>query len=278
MWRMSLSQLLRRFPQWNAAYRGYREFKQMQRLPIKTPGGFWFSGNKLMESGTFEPEETRIVGELLSDIDVLINVGANIGYYCCIALHRKKKVIAFEPMPRNLEFLMKNVFLNGTEESIEVFPLALSSQSGIAKFFGTGTGASLIQGWAGQTDDELTLVPMSTLDTVLGNRMHGKRCLVIVDIEGAELPMLQSASNLLSNTPRPIWLVEISVNEHQPTGILINPNLVETFKIFFDAGYQAVTANRESRNIHLQEVQQVAATGIDTLKTHNFVFRFAEQE
>ena len=275
---MSLSQLLRRFPQWNAAYRGYREFKQMQRLPIKTPGGFWFSGNKLMESGTFEPEETRIVGELLSDIDVLINVGANIGYYCCIALHRKKKVIAFEPMPRNLEFLMKNVFLNGTEESIEVFPLALSSQSGIAKFFGTGTGASLIQGWAGQTDDELTLVPMSTLDTVLGNRMHGKRCLVIVDIEGAELPMLQSASNLLSNTPRPIWLVEISVNEHQPTGILINPNLVETFKIFFDAGYQAVTANRESRNIHLQEVQQVAATGIDTLKTHNFVFRFAEQE
>ena len=62
------------------------------------------------------------------------------------------------------------------------------------------------------------------------------------------------------------------------SGILINPNLVETFKIFFDAGYQAITANQESRSIHLQEVQQVAATGIDTLKTHNFVFRIAEQE
>jgi len=54
--------------------------------------------------------------------------------------------------------------------------------------------------------------------------------------------------------------------------------LVESFEIFFDAGYQANTANRESRSIPLQEVQQVAATGIDTLKTHNFVFRFAEQE
>jgi FkbM family methyltransferase len=250
----------------------------MQRPPVKTPGGFWFSGNKLMQSGAFEPEETRIVGELLSHVDILINVGANIGYYCCIALQRKKRVIAFEPMPGNLEFLMKNIISNGTEESIEIFPLALSSRSGIAKFFGGGTGASLIQGWAGQSDEDLTLVPMSTLDTVLGHRMHGTRCLVVVDIEGAELAMLQSASKLLSNTPRPIWLVEISVNEHQPTGILINPNLVETFKIFFDAGYQAITANRESRSIPLQEVQQVAATGIDTLKTHNFVFRFAEQE
>ena len=275
---MGLSQLLRRFPRWNAAYRGYREFKQMQRPPVKTPGGFWFVGNKLMQSGTFEPEETRIVEELLSNVDVLINVGANVGYYCCIALQRKKKVIAFEPMPRNLEFLMKNIIFNGTEEFIEVFPLALSSRSGIAKFYGAGTGASLIQGWAGQSEEDLTLVPMSTLDTILGNRMHGTRCLVVVDVEGAELAMLQSASNLLSNTPRPIWLVEISVNEHQPTGILINPNLVETFKIFFDAGYHAITAKRESRSIHLQEVQQVASTGIDTLKTHNFVFRPAEHE
>ncbi len=38
----------------------------------------------------------------------------------------------------------------------------------------------------------------------------------------------------------------------------------------------AFTANRVSRRILLNEVQQVAATGCDTLQTHNFVFRFAE--
>ena len=69
-----------------------------------------------MQSGQFEVEETRIVHELLGDVDVLINIGANIGYYCCIALERKKRVIAFEPLPRNLEFLMKNVTLNGMED------------------------------------------------------------------------------------------------------------------------------------------------------------------
>ena len=103
--------------------------------------------------------------------------------------------------------------------------------------------------------------------------MQGIRCLVVVDIEGVELSMMQSATKLLSNDPRPIWLIEISVNEHQPDGIVINPNLVKTFEIMREAGYLAFTANGESREILLPEVQQVAATGRDTLQTHNFVFR-----
>lgn len=247
----------------------------MLRPPVKNPQGFWFTGNKLMQSGQFEVEETRIVQELLGDVDVLINIGANIGYYCCIALERKKRVIAFEPLPRNLEFLMKNVTLNGMEDFIEIFPMALSSSCGIARFFGGGTGASLIEGWAGQSEDQVTLVPMSTLDIVLGNRMQGTRCLVLIDVEGSELTMLQSATKMLTSSPRPIWFVEISVNEHQPEGTLMNPDLVATFEIFFEAGYQAFTANRAYRRIHLSEVQQVVATGLDTLQTHNYVFRFA---
>ena len=273
---MGSSKLLKRFPRLNAAYRGYRESKHMHRPPVKNPLGFWFTGNKLMQSGQFEPEETRIVQEMLGDVDVLINIGANIGYYCCIAMERKKRVVAFEPLPKNLEFLMQNITLNGMENSIEIFPLALGSSSGIAKFFGGGTGASLIEGWAGQSEEQVTLVPVSTLDIVLGNRMQGTRCLILIDVEGSELAMLQSASKMLSNLPRPIWLVEISVNEHQPAGTLINPNLVATFEIFFEAGYHAFTANRASRRIFLNEVQQVATTGCDTLQTHNFVFRFAE--
>ena len=273
---MGSSKFLKRFPRLNAAYHGYRECKHMLRPPVKNPLGFWFTGNKLMQSGQFEVEETRIVQELLSDVDVLINIGANIGYYCCIALEQKKRVIAFEPLPRNLEFLMKNITLNGMEDSIEIFPMALSSGCGIARFFGGGTGASLIEGWAGQSEEQVALVPMSTLDIVLGNRMQGTRCLVLIDVEGSELSMLQSASKMLTNSPRPIWFVEISVNEHQPEGTFMNPNLVATFEIFFEAGYHAFTADQASRRILLNEVQQVAATGRDTLQTHNYVFRFAE--
>ncbi|HUP82117.1 MAG TPA: FkbM family methyltransferase [Pirellula sp.] len=273
---MGSSKLLKRFPRLHAAYRGYRESKHLFRPPVKNPHGFWFTGNKLMQSGQFEPEETMIVQQTLGEVDVLINIGANIGYYCCMAIERKKRVIAFEPLPKNLEILMQNITLNGMEDSIEIFPLALGSISGIAKFFGGGTGASLIEGWAGQSAEQVILVPVSTLDIVLGNRMDATRCLVLIDVEGSELALLQSASKMLLNSPRPIWIVEISINEHQPDGTLINPNLVATFEIFFKAGYHAYVANGESRRILLNEVQQVAETGRDTLQTHNFVFRFAE--
>lgn len=275
---MGSSRLLKRFPRLNAAYHGYRECKHMLRPPVRNPQGFWFTGNKQMQSGQFEPEETKLVQELLGEVDVLINIGANIGYYCCMALGRKKQVVAFEPLPKNVEFLMKNVALNGLEDSIEIFPMALSSSCGITKFFGGGTGASLIEGWAGQTQEQVTLVPMSTLNNVLGDRMQGKRCLVLVDVEGSELAMLQAASKLLSSSPRPIWFVEISVNEHQPEGTLLNPNLVATFEVLFDAGYHAYTASRDSRRVLLDEVKQVAATGRDTLQTHNFIFRVAEDQ
>ena len=37
--------------------------------------------------GSFEIEETEFLVEMFKDRDVFINVGANIGYYCLLALH-----------------------------------------------------------------------------------------------------------------------------------------------------------------------------------------------
>ena len=58
-----------------------------QSAPAKmTPWGFSFSGHDAMADGSFEPDETKVVRKLLTDVDVLVNVGANVGYYCCHAL------------------------------------------------------------------------------------------------------------------------------------------------------------------------------------------------
>ena len=45
--------------------------------------------------------------------------------------------------------------------------------------------------------------------------------------------MLQGARLTLQNTPRPIWVMEITTSEHQPAGTLINPNFEKTFDVFF---------------------------------------------
>jgi FkbM family methyltransferase len=268
-----MRQLLQRFPRLFAAYQAYRAAKRAERLPTLNPLGFWLVGNAGMQAGTFEPVETRLVQKLLREVDVLVNVGANIGYYCCIALAMKKEVIAFEPMPENVQLLLRNITRNGWQDSLELFPMALGNRHGCVEIFGQGTGASLVKGWAGQSAADACFVALSTLDQVLGERLKNRKCLVLVDVEGAELDMLRGAKILLQADPKPIWMLEVSISEHQPAGVHINPNLVETFELFQERGYSAFAADDALRPVDLAEIRNVAATQRDTLGVHNFIFR-----
>jgi FkbM family methyltransferase len=257
-----------------------RSFKACQHIKHefenKTPQnsqlGFKFHGNKRMESGQFEPIETQIIETLLDQSSLLINIGANIGYYCCIALNKKIEVVAFEPIRRNLEFLLRNVEANNWSKLIEVYPMALSDTKGIIKIFGGGTGASLIEGWAGTPSQYVDLSPCTTVDAVIGNRFIDKKILVVVDIEGAELMMLNGADSLLNRINKPIWMIEIAVSEHQPSGIKINPSLLLTFKKFWDAGYISFIADNTLTPVYEEQIQLIASTNQDTLNCHNFIF------
>ncbi|EKD98146.1 MAG: hypothetical protein ACD_23C00564G0002 [uncultured bacterium] len=205
-------------------------------------------------------------------MDVLINVGANVGYYCCHALSLGKPVIAIEPIARNLHYLLTNIRNNGWERQAEVFPVAVGDGANILQMWGGGTGASLIKGWASIPESYVTQVPVLTLDRLLGNALCGKRALILVDVEGAEYMMLQGATETLLNDPRPIWMIEISVNEHQPTGTTINPHLMETFDMFFEHGYRAFAADTSMAEVS-REAVFLASKGETQLRTHNFVFQ-----
>ena len=66
----------------------------------------------------------------------------------------------------------------------------------------------------------------------MGDRLNGKNVFVIVDIEGAENMMLDGSTKLLEMHPKPIWLFEISGEEHQPNDTKINTYILKTFKNF----------------------------------------------
>ena len=272
MIRKLLRTMLEHFPAIAKFLRNSRDLLD-QRSPTKmTPWGFTLSGHEAMAAGTFEPEETELVRTLLQEVDVLVNIGANVGYYCCHALSLGKPVIAVEPIARNLHYLLTNIRNNGWSRQAEVFPVALGEKTDILQMWGGGTGASLIKGWASIPEGYVTQVPVLSLDRVLGHSIKGKRALILVDIEGAELMMLEGAVETLQNEPRPIWIMEISTTEHQPIGTTINPNFAKTFKAFFDHGYRCFTEDMEKREIGKADIDNVLVHKV-RMSSHNFVFR-----
>ena len=266
-----IKSIVERLPALALFYRTTRDLLDQSHPARTTPWGFSFSGHDAMADGRFEPNETKVVRRLLADVDVLVNVGANVGYYCCHALSMGIPVIAIEPNTRNLHYLLKNIQNNGWAKLAEVFPVAIGSGSDILQMWGGGTGASLVRGWASIPVGYVTQVPILSLDRVLGDSLAGKKSLIICDIEGAEFMMLLGANKTLINGPRPIWMIEISTIQHQPAGTAINPHFAKTFELFFGQGYRAFTANEAAQEINQTTVQQVVS-GNQKLDTHNFVF------
>ncbi|MCL4870830.1 MAG: FkbM family methyltransferase [Anaerolineae bacterium] len=264
--------IVSRFPRWAMIYRYIRDTWHLYDEPQQTPMGFKLIGNLSMQKGEYETEETEIAKKIISKVDVFINIGANIGYYCCIALNHGKQVVAIEPMDHNLRYLLRNIKVNNYTSPIEVYPLALSNSVGVIEMFGGGPQASLVKGWGKRSGQYATLVPSSTLDNVLHTRFQGKNCFILVDIEGAELMMLEGATSFVNGYPKPIWMIEISISEHQPEGLCINPNLVSTFQVFWNRGYEAWTADKQCQIILPDEIEGIAKGGVDTFSTHNFLF------
>jgi FkbM family methyltransferase len=215
----------------------YRILREMHRYPTKlTPYGFTLRGNQQMQEGIFEPEESALIIKYLEKASVFIDIGANIGFYVCLARSLKKYPIAIEPLPQNLDLLYANLNANCWQD-VEVFPLGMAARPGIVGLFGGGTGASMVEGWGINSRVLQQTIPTSTLDIILGERFYGEKLLIKVDVEGAEYEVLQGAAKTLARSVSPIWIVEICFNENFPRGI--NPHFEAIFRLFWENGYVA---------------------------------------
>lgn len=287
-----IKQFLRRFPWLVALRRRAQHFKfefadlrdsLSAFLPFQagikadmTPYGFNLCGSstsmhhEAMRQGTFEPEETGVLLHQLASADVFIDVGANIGFYSCLARHADKSVVAVEPQAKNLKMLYRNLLANNYQD-VEVFPMGVSDGPGLVKLYGpSGTGASMIPGWAHQHSGYASIMPLTTLDLLLADRFTGKRLLIKIDVEGAEHRVLVGAGRILARTPKPTWMIEICLNEYHPDGI--NPHYSETFELFWNQGYVARTADDKGRIVGREEVRRWVAAGRTESGVINYLF------
>ena len=235
---------------------------------VQTPFGFLFTGNRGMVEGRFEPTETRFVTDMLTHVDWLVNIGANIGYYCCHALAAGRSVVAFEPVNHNLLALFRNLQANHWESRAEVFPIALGAEVGIAEIYGGGTSASLLKGWA-KADTVGETTSCNTLDNCLAARMGERPALVVIDTEGFEFEVLRGAGEILRQTQKHVWMIEISVFGHRQE---INPHYVDTFRMFEESGYACWCLGDTLQPVTIGDVQAAVAERKERFGNHNYVF------
>ena len=262
-------ELVRRYPDWVAAFHDARLRRELRSRPlVETPLGFRFAGPAHMQNGSFEPQELAFVRDRLPDVDLFVDVGANAGYFTCIARRSGTRVIAIEPAPQNLELLYRNITANGWTD-VEVLPVGLAGAPGLGTLYGDGTAASLVTRWAGVSDAWQRTIPLTTIDAVIGGRFAGKRLLIKVDVEGAEHAVMDGAAATLARRPAPAWLVEVCFSENFPAGV--NPHFRDVFDRFWCAGYRARSLEAD-RSVEREDVDRWLLNGRRDFGYVSYVF------
>ncbi|MCK9376089.1 MAG: FkbM family methyltransferase [Syntrophobacterales bacterium] len=159
-----------------------------------------------------ERYEAALVQRLLADDDVFWDIGANVGYFALVAataLDRRGQIVAFEPGENAYARLVENLALN-SYHNVKTFNVAVSDREGEAVLHVSGdiadSSASLYE--PGQTQAQGQACRTVALDHFLAAGGLRPPNLIKLDVEGAELAVLQGARELLAHTP-PLFLMEM---------------------------------------------------------------------
>jgi FkbM family methyltransferase len=171
--------------------------------PLK--GTRWIVGAQLhgMWLGSFEVEKQHAISKMLRPGQAFYDIGANAGFYTLLGskiVGPSGKVVAVEPLPRNVDVLRKHLSINGIS-NVRVVEKAVSDKNGKAKFIEQGYLESRLDE-KGSLDVEATTFDRLIEETRLPPDF------VKVDIEGAEVDLLRGAKTALRKY-RPVFFMAI---------------------------------------------------------------------
>lgn len=157
--------------------------------------------------GTYERDAQRVFAQHIRPDDVVYDVGANVGFFTLLASRIAKEVYAFEPLPRNLEFLREHVRMNDAS-NVHVLPLAVSDRAGTARFAAAENPA--MGGLSARGGIEVETTTLDALRATLPAPSFIK-----MDIEGGESAALSGAMTLLRQDGPKILLSAHGYEQHQ---------------------------------------------------------------
>jgi FkbM family methyltransferase len=220
----------------------------LKRRPIDfevtTPLGFRFAGNTrdviqrhVYVFGVWEPDVTAWMWRQVQPGAVVVDVGANVGYFSLLAARLVGDtgvVHAIEPLPSTVRRLRRNVDLNPSRR-VTIHDVACSDFEGEMEIFAASAdnigSASTLGG-----DHSEGRVRCVRLDSILADVDPARISVVKIDTEGGEAAVLRGARKTLAvMEPGAAVLVEITVGADDVWGLML------------DAGFDAYAIDNDYR-------------------------------
>lgn len=161
--------------------------------------------------GTYERESQRVFLQHVKAGDVVFDIGANVGFFTLLAAKLAKGgvVYAFEPLPRNLDYLRRHIEMNKVPNA-EVFAVAVAEERGVARF-----AVAEHPAMGGLAEGGGLEVATDTLDQLVAEARIRKPDFIKIDVEGAEHDVLRGAAAVLKEAKPTIFLSAHGWQQHE---------------------------------------------------------------
>ncbi|MEL1252649.1 FkbM family methyltransferase [Flavobacterium sp. DGU38] len=224
----------------------------------------------------FEKEETDFLEKTLTEGDIFVDIGTNIGLFSLLAAEIvgiDGRVLCFEPAPDTFSRLNENIILNDFK-NIHINNIGLSNEPGELTFYVSNNGHDAWNSFAPSSDNKLESsiqVPVSTLDLELKDIDKSKIKLVKIDVEGWEKFVLNGGKDFFIEFS-PVVMVEFTESNTFNAGYSVH----EIYDIMQDLGYVWYTVKNktlllETKRLHYPYNNLIAIKESEKIPVKNII-------
>lgn len=158
--------------------------------------------------GIYERTETTLIGSILKEGQVFVDVGAHIGYYTILAakiVGEKGAVYSFEPEPDNFKVLNRNI-VDDNLTQCHAYQATLSGRSGISRLYLSKVNSGDHQSFYTPDRESVDVIAI-TLDRSM-SRINKEINFIKIDVQGWECSVLRGAYRTLKHPSNVKLLIE----------------------------------------------------------------------
>lgn len=197
-------------------------------------------------NGYYEPEVESYLKSALKPESVVVDVGANIGFFTLAVLGNSEgaTVHGFEPSPGSFALFKACISRNNLSGRVIANQVALYSEPGRMDFQIHASNYGAYDGfrdtrYPGVGESRTTEVQVTTLDIYSKQVGLDRLDLLKIDVEGAEFFVLRGAREVLSSL-HPTVLFEVGYQNLRPFGILPS----DLYRFLEEVGYRVMNLNQ----------------------------------